>query len=262
MIIGSDVSGQFFCSVLIVDDFNADNRADIVAATGIFGDGTVYVFYNDGSIPINTNSADAVIYGEDSSNLGVSLASGDMNSDGKTDLIIGAYLYSATDTGRTYIFYNGSITTENASGADIIITGETGSAFGISLICFDMNADGRLDLVVGGPYASSNKGRVYMYTFNDAVTSGGATSNYFGSALTSGDYNNDGKVDLAVGAYGYSTSTGRAYIFYGGSALDVSTSTADITITGNATSDSFGTSLSSGDLNADGSVDLVIGASG
>jgi hypothetical protein len=31
----------------------------------------------------------------------------------------------SSSTGRAYLFYNGSIITENASGADIIITGET-----------------------------------------------------------------------------------------------------------------------------------------
>jgi hypothetical protein len=101
-------------------------------------------FYNDGSIPGTTAAtADVIITGESSSQFGWSLTSGDFNADGKTDLAVGARVYS-TNTGRAYIFYNdGSIPT-TAATADVIITGETTSNFGVSLTSGDLNADGKL----------------------------------------------------------------------------------------------------------------------
>jgi hypothetical protein len=90
---------------------------------------------------------------------------------------------------------------------------------------------------------------------------GEATSNRFGiSVASAGDVNGDGYADVVVGAYYYSSSTGRAYIYYGGSSMD---STADVTMTGEATYNSFGISVASaGDVNGDGYADVVVGAYG
>ncbi|MBP7811894.1 MAG: VCBS repeat-containing protein, partial [Candidatus Moranbacteria bacterium] len=133
------------------------------------------------------------------------------------------YQYSSY-TGRAYIFHNGSIITENASGADIIITGETtGDYFGNSIIFGDFNADGKTDLVVGAYRYSTQTGRTYIFYSDgsipttavtaDIILTGETTGNYFGQSLISGDFNVDGKTDLAVGAYLYSTNIGRTYIF-------------------------------------------------
>ncbi|MEP7162145.1 MAG: FG-GAP repeat protein, partial [Candidatus Moraniibacteriota bacterium] len=96
----------------------------------------------------------------------------------------------------------------------------------------------------------------------DVTITGGATFDSFGVSLTAGDFNADGKTDLAVAAYGYSTDTGRAYIFYNDGSIPTTAATADVTITGGATSDTFGYSLTVGDFNADGRVDLAVGATG
>jgi len=260
-------TASYFGHSLISGDFNADGKTDLAVGAIYYNSsaGRTYIFYNDGSIPTTAATADVTISGEAATNyygFGSSLAVGDWNADGKTDLAVSSQDY-ATQTGRAYVFYNGSIITENASGADIVIQGETTSNyFGGALASGDFNADGKTDLAVGAYGYGSNRGRVYMYTFNDGVITGETTSNYFGASLASGDFNADGKIDLAVGAYTYSTSTGRAYIFYNDGSLPTAAASADVIITGETTSNSFGWSFTSGDFNADGKTDLAVGAYG
>ncbi|MDD2766136.1 MAG: FG-GAP-like repeat-containing protein, partial [Candidatus Moranbacteria bacterium] len=252
-ITGSPLSG------MIAGDFNADGRTDLALGTGS-GNGAVYIFYNDGSIPTTVGTADVIISGEGSSMLGFALVAGDFNNDGRIDLVASA---TVSSVGRTYIFYNdGSIPT-TAATADVILTGETTSDyFGYSLVSGDFNNDGKTDLIVGAYGYSSSKGRVYLYTWNDQIITGEATNNSFGTAMTAGDFNADGRIDLAVGANGYSTNTGRIYIFYQDGAIPSTAATADIIITGEATNNYFGGALTAADLNSDGRIDLVTGATG
>jgi len=264
VIITGETTNNYFGYSLTSGDFNADGRIDLAAGAINYSSNTgrAYIFYNDGSIPTTAATADVIITGESAgSYFGYSMTSGDFNADGKTDLAVGAYGYPAYGfIGRAYIFYNdGSIPT-TAATADVIVTGETTSSyFGNTLTSGDFNSDGKTDLFVGAPQYGSNRGRVYLYTFNDGVTTGETTINSFGYAMTSGDFNADGKTDLAVGAYGYSSSTGRAYIFYNDGSIPTTAATADVIITGESGSE-FGNALISGDLNADGRTDLIVGA--
>jgi hypothetical protein len=145
----------------------------------------------------------------------------------------------------------------------------TGDNFGISVSnAGDVNGDGYDDIIIGASNYSSNTGRAYIYygglsmsTIANVILTGGATNNYFGrSVSTAGDVNGDGYSDVIVGAYGYTTSTGRAYIYFGGAIMN---NIADITMTGEATFNLFGISVSAaGDVNGDGFSDVLVGANG
>ena len=273
VIITGETASDSFGIDLGAGDFNADGKTDLVVSAYGYSSftGRAYIFHNDGSIPTTAATADVIITGEASSSFGFTLASGDVNADSRIDLMVGATDYSSS-TGRAYIFHNdGSIPTA-AGSADVIITGEASSIFGAKIISGDFNADSKTDLAVGAYGYSTDTGRVYIFhndgsiptaaSSADVIITGGASNNLFGAALTSGDFNTDGRVDLGVGAYNYSSGTGRVYIFHNDGSVPTTAATADVTVTGETTSASFGYVVASGDFNADGRTDLVVGSHG
>lgn len=99
-------------------------------------------------------------------------------------------------------------------------------------------------------------------TFTAGWSQSGSSGAYFGRSVAGiGDVNFDGYDDVAVGAPNYSSNTGRVYVYHGASTgLTTSPST---TLTGPATSSSFGRSVdAAGDVDGDGFDDLIVGADG
>jgi hypothetical protein len=191
---------------------------------------------------------------------------GDVNGDGYSDVIVGAYGYSS-ETGRAYLFYGG-VTMDTLS--DLTMTGEAaGNNFGYSVSSAgDVNGDGYSDVIAGAISYSSSTGRAYIFfgglTMDagaDVTMTGQNTNDFFGNTVSSaGDVNGDGYSDVIAGAYGNSSATGRAYVYLGGGSMNNS---PDITMKGEATSNNFGFSVSSaGDVNGDGYSDLISGAPG
>ena len=258
---------QFGQSVSNAGDVNGDGYSDIIAGANVFSTftGKAYIFFGGLSMD---NNPDAAITGEAAGNqFGYSVSdAGDVNADGFSDVIAGAWGYG-TNTGRAYLydyFMKGNIIPE------LTMTGQTtNNYFGVSVSSAgDVNGDGYSDVITGAEGYSTNTGRAYIFfggpgmdNIADLTMTGAATNNYFGhSVSTAGDVNGDGYSDVIVGAYAYSGSTGRAYIFFGGASMD---NVADVTITGAATAISFGISVSTaGDVNGDGYSDVIAGAIG
>jgi hypothetical protein len=174
------------------------------------------------------NIADVTMTGEATNNgFGNSVScAGDVNGDGYSDVIVGAYQYSSS-TGRVYIYFGAALINNTA---DVTMTGEaTLDRFGESVSSAgDVNGDGYSDVIVGAEgYSSSFTGRAYIYfggaSMNNVsdVTMTGEANNTFGASVSSaGDVNGDGYSDVIVGAYTYSSDTGRACIYLG-SAISV-----------------------------------------
>ena len=264
---GEATSNYFGNSVSAAGDINDDGYDDVIV--GAYGNssftGRAYIFFG-GSLMNNT--FDVTISGETSGNyLGYSVSNaGDVNGNGFPDLIAGAYTYSS-GKGRAY-FYDYFM--ENEIVSDLILTGElSGNKFGFSVSSAgDVNGDGYSDVIVGANQYSANTGKSYIYfggkimdNTADVEMEGEALNNYFGTSVsTAGDVNDDGFDDVIVGAYGYSSNTGRAYIYFGGLFMN---NTADVIMTGEASNNRFGTSVSSaGDVNDDGYDDVIAGAYG
>jgi hypothetical protein len=269
LLTGAAANDQFGSSVSTAGDMNGDGYSDLIIGApqndaGGSGAGRVYLydyFMKNEIIP------DLSMTGETTNNyLGISVSSaGDVNGDGYSDVIVGAFGYSSF-TGRVYIHFGGP-SMDNI--ADVIMTGEaTSNIFGYSVsTAGDVNSDGYSDVIVGASDFSSLTGRAYIFfgginvdTVADVILTGGASGDQFGISVSSaGDVNGDGYSDVIVGAERYSSFTGRAYVYFGGASMNNS---ADVIITGTSAS-SFGTSVSSaGDVNGDGFYDVIVGASG
>lgn len=171
------------------------------------------------------------------------------------------------------------------------------ATFGYSVASGDVNADGFDDMIIGAtggsPTGRSYAGKVYIIygaasplpalldmALGDAdvVIEGAAAYDALGSRVASGDVNGDGVDDVLIsapqndpGAPSDPINGGRVYVFYGSTApapglpalIDLSVTSADVEILGARPTnggDNLGGALIAGDINNDGTDDLVIGA--
>jgi len=242
-------------------DVDGDGFPDMVISSYGYNANAGRVWLYKGSASGPSTTAAQHLDGSANDSLGWAVALGDFNGDGYADLAAGAVKYS-TYTGRVLVF-NGSAAGLATSPSTTLTGPATNSNFGDALACGDANKDGYADLAVGANGYSSNAGEVCVYhgssaglVTTPARTLSGSASAGFGRAVAFGDVNADGYSDLAVGAP--NTTNGSVYVYHG-SSTGISGS-ATRTLTGGASGDGFGHSVSLGDANGDGYSDLAVGA--
>jgi hypothetical protein len=201
---------------------------------------------------------------------GSAVAAGDVNADGKADLVVGAFNETVggyDGQGQVYVF----------SGATGLLlytlaspTVQAGAHFGRSVAVGDVDGDGKKDIIVGADAETVGfnafQGRVYVFSGATGLliytldTPNPESFASFGISVAAGDTNGDGKADIVVGSYGETvaanTGQGRAYVFSGlsGSLLRTFTTPNPEALA------QFGLSVATGDLNADGKADVIVGA--
>lgn len=159
--------------------------------------------------------------------------------------------------------------------------GEGDQAGGV--ISGDFNGDDAMDVAIGatlGDGPDDNRkdaGEVYVFLGPypdggaldaargeyDAVFYGAATGDNLGRALAAADFNNDGVDDLVMAAPAATAQSGAVYVMFGGELppeTDLAEADPDVLLAGAATGDFAGIALATGDLDADGVSELVIGA--
>ncbi|MBI5185219.1 MAG: FG-GAP repeat protein [Nitrospinae bacterium] len=148
----------------------------------------------------------------------------------------------------------------------------TGSRLGSSGCFVDVNGDGLEDLVAGatgGNGSKVKKGAALVYLRKSAkrlsseyslLAAGEKNGDSFGSAAANvGDVNGDGEDDFAVAAVnaaGEASLSGAVYVYQGGQNPPVLLAK----LGGKMPLDKFGFSLAGGDINGDGTNDVIVGA--
>ena len=235
---GSSFTGG---SQVALGDVNGDGTPDAIAAAGPGGGAIVRVYDGTtlgGSNPTQIQS----FFAFESFTGGVSVAAGDVDGDGSADIVVG------TDTGdaRVRVVRGGT----SAELRDF--TAFSGFTGGVRVAAGDVNGDGLADVVAGAGSGAESRVKVFSGSSNDEIRSFVAFSGFTGGVhVAAGDVNGDGSADIVAG-----TGSGglpQVKVFNGQSGAVLRDFLAfDQAFTG-------GVRVGAGDVNGDGSADLVVG---
>ncbi|MFZ1320774.1 MAG: FG-GAP-like repeat-containing protein, partial [Ignavibacteria bacterium] len=273
---GESTHALYGYSISSAGDVNNDGFSDVIIGSPNYSGengikGKTYLYFGSLSgiqnSPVWTKSINANGFGR-------SVSSGDFNSDGFSDVLIGEHitywdLPDDTSEANAYVYFG------SASGLDENFDwrynlNETNYTIVVSN-AGDVNGDGYSDILIGSKYKERNTG--YKGNISKIFYGGNSVNSLLPCWRTydngyvvsgAGDVNGDGFDDVIIGSPVYSngeTEEGIVKAYYGSnSGLPV---IPDWSAESNTENAGFGYSVSgAGDVNNDGFSDIVIGAPG
>jgi hypothetical protein len=239
--------------MVVVVDVNSDGKPDVIAANG--GSGNVSVYLGDGKGQFSQPSGSPFAAGQEPNDI----ATADFNGDGKLDLAVASFR-SFTSPQTNY--KNVTILRGNGDGTfQTPQTFATGSASN-NLAVADLNADGKLDLVVDN-YNTSTASVLLGVGNGTFMAQVKYNAGFHPIPVALGDINGDGVLDVLLttestsqpgGVPVLSTSV-AFYVSSGTGALD-GPSFVSPTLLGNRDAR---VAIDLGDCNGDGVPDIAAG---
>ena len=252
----SYASGGFGASSVTVTDIDGDGHPDVVLASTSLDPNT-----STGAVSVLLGNGDGTLRGgvnySSSAWFSYSVASADVNGDGKLDLL----LANACNDSNSCSYGTASVLLGNGDGTfQPGVNYNVGAQDAFSVIAADLNGDGKLDLLVGNECAlndcSNGTASVLLGngdgTFQTPViySSGGL----YTFSLAVADVNGDGKEDLLIGnmCADNTCSNGSMGVLLGNG--DGTFQTAVTYSSGGL----YSFSLAVADVNGDGKPDLLV----
>jgi hypothetical protein len=277
---------QLGFSVSSAGDIDHDGYSDIVAGAPYYDkpfvdEGVVFLYkgskdwFTAGNNPIPT------IIEADQANAGYGISvalAGDVNSDGFSDVLVGAHLYDKdqANEGAAFLYYGSGMGLQ-MNTMEILDGNQSGAMMGYAVAgAGDVNADGASDILVGSRLYSNGQtyeGAVFVYKGNvdsnpvtgtapQIIESGQIDARMGHAVSTAGDVNGDGYSDIAIGVFLYDnqqSNEGAVYIHHG--SQNGVEAGPKVILESNQIEAQMGWSVASaGDVNGDGYGDIIVGS--
>ncbi len=297
-------------SSFAVADFNGDGIDDLAAGAPWGGRepntppggprttvGEVYIVFGEeglsGQRTVVREQQDVLLSGaRENDRFGESLAAGDVNGDGRMDLIVGSVGFEAPGrgdgAGGVFVFHGSSDWPERLAidDADLAVLGtEVDQELGEGVQAADLDGDGKDEVIAAargsdGPGGRTRAGRMYVLDADGtgeidisesaAVVYGPDIGSRLPLSIMVGDVDGDGALDIAASTTLTSTTEltleSVVYVLMNVAATGTRDLRTDVIetllIQPAAENDGTGTGLALGDLNGDGKPELIVSVAG